>query len=262
MAALLVALSVMAVLMTAVMPVWHHIAQREREEEWVFRGRQYARAILLFQRKAGPGVLPPTVDILVEQHFLRKKYTDPITGKDFDLVYSSQGAAQTPGQTPGQTRPGPQTPGAQGATGASSSSTGRSGGFTAPAFTAPAFSSAATPGGRGGIMGVVSSSKAESIRVIDGRSHYNEIPFLFSAISAAPGAANTANPGSNGNTPGGARGNSNGRGANQGNAPMGSAPPPGGGFSAPTFSTPPFGSGNQSPQSLPPRYPNGQPVRP
>ncbi len=46
MAALLVALSVMAVLMTAVMPVWHHMAQREREEEWVFRGRQYARAIL------------------------------------------------------------------------------------------------------------------------------------------------------------------------------------------------------------------------
>ena len=30
MAALLVALSVMAVLMTAVMPVWHHMAQRER----------------------------------------------------------------------------------------------------------------------------------------------------------------------------------------------------------------------------------------
>ncbi len=52
-------------------------------------------------------MLPPTVDILVEQHFLRKKYTDPITGKDFDLVYSSQGAAQTPGQTPGQARPGP-----------------------------------------------------------------------------------------------------------------------------------------------------------
>lgn len=260
MAALLVALSVMAVLMTAVMPVWHHMAQREREEEWVFRGRQYARAILLFQRKAGPGVLPPTVDILVEQHFLRKKYTDPITGKDFDLVYSSQAAGQAPGQTAGQTRPGSQTPGAQTATGSSS---GISSAFTAPAFTSPAFSSATTPGGRGGIMGVVSSSKAESIRVIDGRSHYNEIPFLFSAISAAPGAANTANPGSNGNTPGGAgRGNSNGRGTNQGNAPMGSTPPPGGGFSAPTFSTPPFGSGNQSPQSLPPRYPNGQPVRP
>ena len=35
MAALLVAISVMAVLLTAVMPVWKQMAQREKEEELV-----------------------------------------------------------------------------------------------------------------------------------------------------------------------------------------------------------------------------------
>ena len=73
MAALLIALSVMAVLMSAVMPTWKHAARREKEAELVFRGEQYARAIGLFQRRAGPGVLPPDIDSLVKQRFLRKK---------------------------------------------------------------------------------------------------------------------------------------------------------------------------------------------
>ena len=51
MAALIVGMAVMAILMTAAMPVWKHLAQREKEEELVFRGEQYAHAIGLFQRR-------------------------------------------------------------------------------------------------------------------------------------------------------------------------------------------------------------------
>src|SRR5207249_3417897 len=40
MAALLVALSVMAVLMSVAMPVWKQVARREKEEELIFRGQQ------------------------------------------------------------------------------------------------------------------------------------------------------------------------------------------------------------------------------
>ena len=61
MAALLVAMSVMAVLMSALLPVWSHMATREKEEELIFRGRQYARAIGLFQRKFA-NTPPPTID--------------------------------------------------------------------------------------------------------------------------------------------------------------------------------------------------------
>ena len=91
MAALLVGMSVMAVLMGALMPVWTHMATREKEAELVFRGQQYARAIGLFQRKFA-NTPPPTIDVLVEQRFLRKKYKDPITNDDFQLIYANQAA--------------------------------------------------------------------------------------------------------------------------------------------------------------------------
>src|SRR5262245_20418636 len=97
MAVLLVALGVMAVMLTVAMPVWKQLAQREKEEELIFRGQQYARAIGLFQRRAGPGVLPPNLDVLVEQRFLRKKYKDPITGEDFQPLLAGQPTPGAPG---------------------------------------------------------------------------------------------------------------------------------------------------------------------
>ena len=99
MAALLVTLAVMAVLMSAALPVWRHDAQREREEELVFRGQQYIRAIRLFNAKTN--TLPTRVDDLVQQRFLRKKYKDPITSEDFDLI-----SAANPGPVQGSSLPG------------------------------------------------------------------------------------------------------------------------------------------------------------
>ena len=66
MAALLVGLFVMGVLATVAMPVWTQAARREKEAELVFRGEQYARAVGLFQRRMGPGTLPPNLDLLVD----------------------------------------------------------------------------------------------------------------------------------------------------------------------------------------------------
>jgi Tfp pilus assembly protein FimT len=55
MAVLLVGLAIMSVMLTVAMPVWHQTAQREKEEELIFRGNQYARAVGLFQRKYAGG---------------------------------------------------------------------------------------------------------------------------------------------------------------------------------------------------------------
>ena len=57
--------------------------QRDREVETMQRGKQYIRAIQLYYRKFH--AYPPNVDALVktnEIRFLRKKYIDPMTGKD------------------------------------------------------------------------------------------------------------------------------------------------------------------------------------
>jgi type II secretory pathway pseudopilin PulG len=84
MAALLVALALMAILMSVALPTWRQAAQREKEAELVWRGQQYDRALQLYRRKnSAPGA--PNLDILVEQRFLRKKYKDPVTGGDFEL---------------------------------------------------------------------------------------------------------------------------------------------------------------------------------
>src|SRR5260221_3172154 len=116
MVALLIALSIMAILLTVAMPVWKQTAQREKEEELVFRGLQYAHAIGLFQRKFA-NAYPPSVDALVEQRFLRKKFKDPITNDDFAIIPAR---ATGPGAAQGST-----CPGARGATGTPASSPGR-----------------------------------------------------------------------------------------------------------------------------------------
>jgi type II secretory pathway pseudopilin PulG len=57
--------------------------QRDRELETFHRGMQYRRAIQLYYRKFH--AYPPNVDALVKTNdirFLRRKYIDPITGKD------------------------------------------------------------------------------------------------------------------------------------------------------------------------------------
>ncbi len=242
MAALLVAMSVMAIMLSTAMPVYQTVARREREAELVFRGEQYARAIALFQRKYGNQV-PPDVDVLIDQKFLRKKYKDPITGGDFQyLGAGSPELAQAMSTTPQQALDalrgrgagatgGRGTPFGAGTTGAASrgttqqqpstqSSFGRgtplgAGGtvtsmgnrVTATPFTA-AGQAASAQGGGGGILAVASKSTQTSLRLYNGKNKYNEWLFMATAASTQAGAP----PGSGGQTPGGRGGRAGGRG--------------------------------------------------
>jgi type II secretory pathway pseudopilin PulG len=170
MAALLVGMSVMAVLMSALLPVWSHMARREKEEELIFRGKQYARAIGLFQRKYA-NTAPPTIDVLVEQRFLRKKYKDPVTNDDFQPLYANQAVIQPPGG-PSSARPGQSV----------------SGGASTPT-TPPVQSGFGSTGvgAQGGVIGVTSKSKDSSIKLYNGRSKYNEWAFVYIQTVQRPG---------------------------------------------------------------------------
>jgi type II secretory pathway pseudopilin PulG len=173
---LLVGIAVMGILMSVAMPLWKQAVLREKEQELVFRGEQYARAVGLFQRKFA-GAFPPSVDVLVQQRFLRKKYKDPMTTDgEFQVLYAT-GAGQQPGLAPaGSTqRPGlpaqaPPQPGRVGS------------GPQTP------FGGASPAGPRGGIIGVASKSKEKSIRLYRGRSRYNEWEFVYSPVAMGPGA--------------------------------------------------------------------------
>lgn len=163
MAVLLVAIGVMAIMLTVAMPVWKQMAQREKEQELIFRGQQYARAIGLFERKYA-NTPPPTLDVLIQERFLRKKYKDPITNADFVPI-----AAVPTAQTgPPQGGRGPIAPGQS---------------------ITSVLSQPLAPAGRGGIIGVTSASKAASVRIYNGASHYNEWRFVYAPPAAAPGVA-------------------------------------------------------------------------
>src|SRR5262245_16362892 len=213
MAALIVAMGIMALMMTVIMPVWKQTAQREKEEELVFRGLQYVHAIGLYQRKFA-NAYPPNVDLLVEQRYLRKKYKDPVTNDDFVVLPPGQnlpGAPAAPGQrggTPGISGPGAGT-GAPGmgapGTGTGSAPTRGSQSTTAPQPSTSQPSSrgglqpiGSQPGGVGGslagVAGVTSKSKQQSIRLYNGRNHYNEWAFVYTP-QLQPGQTGTTPPG-------------------------------------------------------------------
>jgi type II secretory pathway pseudopilin PulG len=241
MVALLVALSVMGVLMSVALPAWKQMTQREKEEELIFRGKQYARAIGLFQRRAGPGVLPPNLDVLVEQRFLRKKFKDPITNDDFQPLLAGQALPGSP--TPG----GPTQPGSPQGRGSQQTPAGR--GQTAPTGRGTTFGQApgqipGTPGaaaGGGGVPGGVVKSKEKSIRVYEGRTRYNEWTFVFVPQVQAPGGA-----GGRGQAPGVGQPTGPGVGGRGGRGnsptPRGGFPPPGPGGGFPGGPTPRGGS--------------------
>jgi type II secretory pathway pseudopilin PulG len=179
MAALLVTLAIMTILLSIAMPVWRHEAQREKEAELVFRGEQYARAIALFKFKNAniPNAVPPSIDFLVQNRFLRKKYKDPMT-KDGEFVVIGGGSNQpgmtSPGQTlPGQTRPEQAPPGA-------TPPRGRSNTPVQPGVqpNVPSL----------GMIGVRSKSEETSIRTYRGATRYDQWQFTFN-IAPRPGGA-------------------------------------------------------------------------
>ena len=85
MVVLLIGIAVSAVWMGAMLPAWRQQAVRQKEAELIFRGEEYARAIALYWRKNNQ-TLPPSFDVLVSQRYLRKKYLDPITNREFLAV--------------------------------------------------------------------------------------------------------------------------------------------------------------------------------
>lgn len=75
---LMIAVAVMSIGLLVAIPVLKTQLQREKEEELIFRGKQYVEAIRLFQMKY-PGRFPNTLEMLLEEKCLRKLYKDPMT---------------------------------------------------------------------------------------------------------------------------------------------------------------------------------------
>jgi type II secretory pathway pseudopilin PulG len=175
-----VALSVMGVLLGAVLPVYSTMARREREVELIFRGEQYARAIRLYQQQFG-NALPADVDVLLGMRFLRREYLDPITRDEFQyLGPNDPELAEALNSEPVGGRDDDEDE--SGGTGDASRG-----------FVDGLGSRLGQGAAGGGMIAVLSKSPAESLRIYNGRDHYNE--WVFMAVQQSQEAGTGAEGG-------------------------------------------------------------------
>ena len=197
MAGLLVAIGIMSILMSVAMPAWRTLAKREKEAELLFRGRQYMRAIDLYQRQF-PGAYPADLEVLVEQRFLRRAYLDPMTGEPFRILAPGSAAAAGETDAEGDEEDGP--PRNQGSRRAAGNlfSAARSDVTAGMAGRVSPGRFSGTLGGEdeemGGIVGVVSRSTEESLLEYNGATRYDQWLFVHQGQAVTPGAAGGAAP--------------------------------------------------------------------
>jgi len=189
---LVVAITVLNILLAAALPSWSHAIQREKEEELIARGLQYAEAIRVFRARFGR--LPVRLEELleVEPRSIRRLWKDPMTKNgEWGLIFETGGGARDANPQGPQGTPAPGgNPG------------GTTGGNPGQFLPDP------TPGGRGGqdgvetvgpIAGVHSLSDEESIQVWNDKETYKDWLFtyhlLVTAVAVAPGGNAGATPG-------------------------------------------------------------------
>ena len=240
--------------------------KREKEEELVHRGKDYATAVKRFVHKNG-GRYPLSVEQLENTNhirFLRKKYVDPMTGdSDWKMVHVGEAEIKIPAPNPGLSGGGGTNPvwEVERERPANPPPTGIAQGWSAQpptgqqqirtaapdssvSLTTPGIGNGQTVGG-GQIMGVASVSKKQGIKEFNDKDHYDEWYFVYdlrleqsggSGVTvAAPrgGASSTGTSGGTG-TPTGATG-----------APGSPGNPDSGGSQ-----NPPPPQGNRRPQGL------------
>ncbi|MGH9529465.1 MAG: hypothetical protein ACRD2S_06040 [Terriglobales bacterium] len=211
---LILMVALLTIAAAAIAPSIAFQVKRDREEEMIHRGAQYARAVQHYYKKFNR--YPSKIEDLESTNnlrFLRKRYKDPITGKDFKLVYLSEvqialasGGAGVGGLTPsassgpaggnqGQsanTFGAPSSPGGgpnQSAPGSTTSGASKQGGGE-PGDTSSSDKLSGQTFGGGPIAGVKSTSKAQSIREYNKKNHYNEWLFIYNPQADRGGLIN------------------------------------------------------------------------
>jgi type II secretory pathway pseudopilin PulG len=202
--AVMLAVTLILVAMSIEVPRIAQQIKREKEEELVHRGKEYATAVKRFVHKNG-GRYPASVEQLEDTNhirFLRKKYKDPMTGEsDWKMVHVGEAQIKIPTPNPGA--PGGVNPGLSG-TGAginpqgapttpganpppSGSAQLNNGGQAQPqqsgtnnlgSLTTSNIGNGQTVGG-GQIIGVASTSKKQAIKEFNDKDHYDEWYFVY-----------------------------------------------------------------------------------
>lgn len=159
--------TVLNIMLAAAMPKWSEMIKRDKEEELISRGFQYAEAIRVFQKRYGR--LPTRLDELVKAkpRSIRQLWKDPMTQDgQWELIFQGQGSPiHPPGLDPNQ----------------------RSG---LPTVTPGMGLDPNLPKIQAGpIVGVRSRSTDKSLLVFFGHEHYDEWEFRVEMITGGGGVS-------------------------------------------------------------------------
>lgn len=186
---LVMAIAVLNIMAAASLPLWSHVIRREKEEELIFRGFQYAEAIRVYKMRFG-GQPPTRLAELVEREprSIRQLWKDPMTedGK-WRLIFQNQGRELNP-QDPndpngreggglGGRRGGGKDP-EGGGEGGEQDGEGEGEGEEESSFGKPKEEEVQI----GPILGVRSRSRDASILIFYGRERYDEWEFTDQRI--------------------------------------------------------------------------------
>src|SRR6266540_5388110 len=98
--AIVIGMTILAILIMGVAPSIAMVMKREREKELLFRGKQYARAIALFQKRYGR--YPNELKELYENRprTIRKLFKEPMCNcPDWHIIYQGSPDANPVGQS-------------------------------------------------------------------------------------------------------------------------------------------------------------------
>lgn len=149
-------------------PVWQTELQREKEEELIFRGRQYVEAVRLYVQK-NPGRYPSELKELLEKKFIRRLYKDPFAR---DGQWNVILVPTRPSAPPGGGFGGAQASGGQTAT------------SVQEVLVAPERALAGMKDVR--ILGVVSTSTDRSVKIYNDQESHDKWLFFFGADPKKP----------------------------------------------------------------------------
>ncbi len=174
---LMMALTVFNIMIAIALPKWSHAIRREKEEELISRGFQYAEAIRVFQNRFQR--LPVRIDelIKVEPRTIRKLWKDPMTDEGTWVLVP-------PGNGSPVLTPKPENP---------PDSEGRpQNDDREPSEELPDNTGIGDKKGQiqvGPFTGVHSRSSKESILIFNGRNRYDEWHFTVELLTQGGGAA-------------------------------------------------------------------------
>lgn len=181
---LAVTITVMNIMVAAVLPLWSAAVKRDREEELIFRGLQYAEAIRVYQVRKG--ALPTQLKDLLEMkpRSIRQLWTNPMSEDGNWGVILQTGIGGGGGQDATQ-RPPQQSPTRPGVGGDPGSEQGP-GGQQPPGGPNACFPVSEESQVRGPIRGVCVPNGEDTFKTFFGANNTGDWIFTVDLLQAAP----------------------------------------------------------------------------